>query len=108
MWLVWDGHASGATGSGQGGAFGPRLEAVAALLVGRDRLSRREAVACLAELGEVELSVGALVDVWTLVWYFTRDHALSGAEQFWVVGLVLTGLTLIVLGLLLLMSITSK
>ena len=43
-----------------GGSFGPRLQAVAALLVGRYRLSRREAVACLAELGEVELSVGAL------------------------------------------------
>jgi len=42
------------------GAFGPRLQAVATLLVGRYRLSRREAVACLAELGEVELSVGAL------------------------------------------------
>lgn len=42
------------------GAFGPRLHAVAMLLVGRYRLSRREAVACLAELGEVELSVGAL------------------------------------------------
>ena len=44
----------------RGGAFGPRLQAVATLLVGRYRLSRREAVACLAELGEVELSVGAL------------------------------------------------
>ena len=43
-----------------GGAFGPRLQGVAALLVGRYRLSRREAVACLAELGEVELSVGTL------------------------------------------------
>lgn len=43
-----------------GGSFGPRLQAMAALLVGRYRLSRREAVACLAELGEVELSVGAL------------------------------------------------
>lgn len=43
-----------------GGAFGPRLQAVATLLVGRYRLSRREAVACLAEVGEVELSVGAL------------------------------------------------
>jgi len=43
-----------------GGSFGPRLQAVAALLVGRYRLSRREAVACLAELGEVELSIGAL------------------------------------------------
>jgi len=42
------------------GSFGPRLHGVAVLLVGRYRLSRREAVACLAELGEVELSVGAL------------------------------------------------
>jgi transposase len=42
------------------GSFGPRLQAVATLLVGRYRLSRREAVACLAELGEVALSVGAL------------------------------------------------
>jgi len=42
------------------GSFGPRLQGVATLLVGRYRLSRREAVACLAELGEVELSVGAL------------------------------------------------
>src|SRR6266545_2562527 len=42
------------------GAFGPRLHAMATLLVGRYRLSRREAVACLAELGEVELSVGTL------------------------------------------------
>src|SRR6266496_1798876 len=42
------------------GGFGPRLQGVATLLIGRYRLSRREAVACLAELGEVELSVGAL------------------------------------------------
>jgi transposase len=42
------------------GSFGPRLQGGAALLVGRYRLSRREAVACLAELGEVKLSVGAL------------------------------------------------
>ena len=46
-----------------GGAFGPRLHAVATLLVGRYRLSRREAVACLAELGEIELSVGALAQL---------------------------------------------
>jgi transposase len=43
-----------------GGSFGPRLQAVAGLLVGRYRLSRREAVQCLAELGEVELSLGAV------------------------------------------------
>jgi transposase len=42
------------------GSFGPRLQAVAALLVGRYRLSRREAVACLAEVGEVELSLGSV------------------------------------------------
>jgi transposase len=42
------------------GSFEPRLQGVATLLVGRYRLSRREAVACLAELGEVELSVGAV------------------------------------------------
>jgi transposase len=43
-----------------GGSFGPRLQAVAGLLVGRYRLSRREAVQCLAEVGEVELSLGAV------------------------------------------------
>lgn len=42
------------------GSFGPRLQAVAALLVGRYRLSRREAVQCLAELGQVELSLGSV------------------------------------------------
>lgn len=42
------------------GSFAPRLQGVATLLVGRYRLRRREAVACLAELGEVELSVGAV------------------------------------------------
>ena len=44
---------------------------------------------------------GALIDVWTLVWYFTRDEALSSTTQFWVIGLGLTGLTLVTLGLLL-------
>jgi transposase len=51
---------AGRPAEASGGAFGPRLQAVATLLVGRYRLSRREAVACLAEVGEVELSVGAL------------------------------------------------
>ncbi|VTU01884.1 unnamed protein product [Gemmataceae bacterium] len=44
---------------------------------------------------------GALIDVWTLVWYFTRDHEMSRSEQFWVIGLCLTGLTFVILGLLL-------
>lgn len=44
---------------------------------------------------------GALIDVWTLVWYFTREHELTRSEQFWVIGLCLTGLTFVILGLLL-------
>jgi hypothetical protein len=47
------------------------------------------------------VTVGSLIDVWTLVWYFTRDYELSRMQQFWVVGLVLTGLTFVLLGLLL-------
>jgi hypothetical protein len=47
------------------------------------------------------VTTGMLIDVWTLVWYFTRDYELSRSQQFWVLGLVLTGLTFIVLGLLL-------
>jgi hypothetical protein len=47
------------------------------------------------------VTFGMLLDVWTLVWYFTRDYELSRSQQFWVVGLVLTGLTFILLGLLL-------
>ena len=44
---------------------------------------------------------GALIDVWTLVWYYTREEALTRTAQFWVIGLVLTGLTFVTLGLLL-------
>lgn len=49
----------------------------------------------------IYVTVGALIDVWTLVWYFTRDAALTTSQQFWIVGLALTGLTFVVLGLLL-------
>ena len=47
------------------------------------------------------VTAGMLIDVWTLVWYFTREYELSRSQQFWVIGLVLTGLTFIILGLLL-------
>ena len=47
------------------------------------------------------VTAGMLIDVWTLVWYFTRDYDLSRSQQFWVIGLVLTGLTFIILGLFL-------
>ena len=49
----------------------------------------------------IYVTLGALIDVWTLVWYFTRERALTGSEQFWVVGLVLTGLTFVLLGIFL-------
>ncbi len=47
------------------------------------------------------ITVGALINVWSGVWYMTRDAALTGSQQFWIVGLMLTGLTLVVIGLLL-------
>jgi hypothetical protein len=47
------------------------------------------------------VTAGMLIDVWTLVWYFTRDYELSRSQQFWTIGLVLTGLTFVLLGLLL-------
>lgn len=40
--------------------FGPQVTAVVALLTGRYRLSKREAAQCLADLFEVEVSVGAV------------------------------------------------
>jgi hypothetical protein len=49
----------------------------------------------------IYVTVGALIDVWTMVWYFTRTHDLSRTEQFWVIGLALTGLTFVLLGLFL-------
>ena len=49
----------------------------------------------------IYVTVGALIDVWTLVWYFTRERPLTSPEQFWVIGLCLTGLTLVLLGLFL-------
>src|SRR5262245_32328036 len=47
------------------------------------------------------VTLGSLIGVWTSVWYFTRDYELTRTQQFWVVGLALTGLTFIVLGILL-------
>jgi len=50
------------------------------------------------------VTVGSLIDVWTGAWYFAfRDPQtpMSHTASFWLAGLFLTGLTLIVLGLLL-------
>jgi hypothetical protein len=44
---------------------------------------------------------GTLLCVWTVVWYCTRDYALSRSQWFWVAGLFLTGTTFIFLGMVL-------
>ncbi|QEG28282.1 hypothetical protein GobsT_30580 [Gemmata obscuriglobus] len=46
---------------------------------------------------------GALLCVWTLVWYFTRgqDRSLDHTDWFWLAGLFLTGITFVFLGLIL-------
>lgn len=46
---------------------------------------------------------GALLCVWTLVWYFTRgqDRPLDHTDWFWLAGLFLTGATFVFLGLIL-------
>ena len=53
----------------------------------------------------VYITIGSLIDVWTAVWYFTYardDHgAISRNTWFWLAGLFLTGITLIVIGILL-------
>lgn len=48
----------------------------------------------------IYMTLGALIDVWTVVWYFaygSRD-GMTRETWFWVVGLFLTGLTLVILG----------
>ena len=42
---------------------------------------------------------GALIDVWTLVWRYTiAPDVLSPSQRFWFLGLLLSGLTFIVIG----------
>jgi hypothetical protein len=52
----------------------------------------------------IYVTIGALLDVWTSVWYFAfRDSTvpLEHTTSFWLFGLFLTGLTLVVIGVLL-------
>src|SRR4051812_17822535 len=48
------------------------------------------------------VTIGALIDVWTGVWYysFAQSGGLPANQWFWVTGFFLTGLTLMVIGLL--------
>lgn len=42
---------------------------------------------------------GCLMDVWTLVWRYTvAPDELSPSQRFWYLGLLLTGLTFVVIG----------
>lgn len=42
---------------------------------------------------------GALIDAWTLVWRYTiAPEVLSPVQRFWFAGLLLTGLTFLVIG----------
>lgn len=44
---------------------------------------------------------GALLCVWTAVWYFTREAELTRSQWFWVAGFFLTGTTFVFLGVIL-------
>lgn len=52
----------------------------------------------------IYITIGSLIDVWTMVWYFTYARGeqgnISRDTWFWLAGLFLTGLTLIVIGIL--------
>jgi hypothetical protein len=50
----------------------------------------------------IYITIGSLIDVWTAVYYFSFARGdMSRNTWFWLIGLFLTGLTLIVIGVLL-------
>lgn len=51
----------------------------------------------------IYVTLGALIDVWTAVYYFSfvRNHETNERTWFWIAGLFLTGITLVILGLVL-------
>jgi hypothetical protein len=53
----------------------------------------------------IYITIGALLDVWTAVWYFAfagdQEGHISRNTWFWLAGLFLTGITLITIGILL-------
>ncbi len=44
---------------------------------------------------------GTLLCVWTVVWYCTLDTEVTRSQWFWLAGLFLSGVTFVMLGLLL-------
>ncbi len=76
-------HTVGALPPEAHGAFGPRLEALTALLVGRFRLSHREVPALLREVFDIELSDGAVtgcVQTVSAALQAPFDEALAAAQ----------------------------
>ncbi len=62
-----------------------------------------------ARMSVIYITAGALIDVWTAVYYFlilrpdanrNSDGGVGDSSMFWVVGFFLTGLALLVIGLL--------
>lgn len=47
------------------------------------------------------VTIGLLMCVWTIVWYYTRDRELARSEWFWLSGLFFTGVTFAFLGMVL-------
>ena len=53
-----------------------------------------------AYMAVIYITVGAILDVWTAVWYFYLGHTNAPpGPYYWCYGLFFTGLTLIVIGL---------
>ena len=49
----------------------------------------------------VYITLGALIDVWSAIWYFwllNRRDEVSDSTWFWCYGFLLTGLTLLIIG----------
>lgn len=51
-----------------------------------------------AKTALIYLTIGALMDVWTALYYFTRHEATESA-RFWCAGFFCTGLVLVAIGL---------
>lgn len=52
-----------------------------------------------AYMALVYITIGALLDVWTLVWYvYLRNTSYAGPAYYWCIGLCLTGITLMLIG----------
>ena len=51
----------------------------------------------------IYITSGTLLDVWTVVWYlaFGRGEPMTSTAWFWLAGLFMTGLVLVVIGVLL-------